>query len=189
MTALEIVYIICFVFGLAYAVISTVFGGIHADGGFDAPGDASGSMHADIGHDSGTMHFSPLSPVVIAMFLTAFGAAGMICLKAFKLPIYYGLTIAVLVGLAVAAVTFFIFVTLFSKTQGSSESNVASIIGKEAEVITPIPADGVGEIAYISKGARYTAPARSALQTDIRSHTIVTVDKIVGNMFIVKASE
>lgn len=119
------------------------------------------------------------------MFLTAFGASGMICLKVFQVQTYLGLAVAILAGLAVAVVTFFVFVTLFHKTQSSSESRISSLIGQEAEVITPIPAEGVGEIAYTAKGARYTAPARSLAGTEIASHAIVTIEKIVGNMFIV----
>jgi membrane protein implicated in regulation of membrane protease activity len=189
MTALEIVYIASFIFGLAYTVISTIVGGGHGDADFGASGDISGSGDIGGGHDGDGVHFSPLSPVVIAMFLTAFGAAGMICLKVFKMQTYLGLAIAILVGLAVAMSTFFVFVTLFHKTQSSSESRISSLIGQEAEVITPIPAEGVGEIAYTSKGARYTAPARSSAKTDISSHSIVLIEKIVGNMFIVKRTE
>jgi membrane protein implicated in regulation of membrane protease activity len=189
MTALEIVYVASFIFGLAYTVISTIMGVGHGDAGFGASGDLSGSGDIGAGHNGDGIHFSPLSPVVIAMFLTAFGAAGMICLKVFQVQTYLGLAVAILAGLGVAVVTFFVFVTLFHKTQSSSESRISSLIGQEAEVITPIPAEGVGEIAYTSKGARYTAPAKSSAGTDISSHSIVFIEKIVGNMFIVKRSD
>ena len=192
MLFLEIVYIACFVLGLAYAVFATVFGGGHEGTGhfgLDAAHDVTGHVDTNPDATSGSIQFSPLSPVVIAMFVTAFGATGMICLKVFQFSAIGSLPVAVLVGLAVAAVTFYIFVQLFSKTQGSSESQIAMVVGCEAEVITPIPADGVGEIAYISKGARYTAPARSVSQEEIKSHTVVCIDKIVGNTFFVRPSK
>jgi membrane protein implicated in regulation of membrane protease activity len=192
MSALETVYIVCFVLGLAYAVFSTIMGGDHAGhigGGFDASHDVSGHVDAAGDQNSGTIHFSPMSPVVIAMFVTAFGATGMICLKYFKLSALASLPIAAGVGFFVAALTFYFFVMLFRKTQGSSESQISQMVGKEAEVITSIPAEGFGEIAYISKGSRYTAPARAILNREIKTHTVVRIDKIVGNSFFVKPSE
>jgi len=191
MMFLEIVYIACFVLGLAYAVFATVFGGGH-DGaghfGMDAAHDVTGHVDTNPDATSGSIQFSPLSPVVIAMFVTAFGAAGMVCLKAFHFSPIASLPVAVLAGLAVATVTFYIFVKLFSKTQGSSESQIAMVVGREAEVITPIPAGGVGEIAYISRGARYTAPARSLSADEIKRDTIVRIEKVVGHTFFVKPS-
>ena len=191
MMFLEIIYIGSFVLGLAYAVFSAVLGGGHegaGDMGLDAAHDVTGHVDTNPDATSGSIHFSPLSPVVMAMFVTTFGAAGMICLKVFQFSAIASLPVAILAGLAVAAVTFYLFVKLFSKTQGSSESQIALMVGCEAEVITPIPADGVGEIAYVSKGSRYTASARSISQEEIKSHTIVRIDKIVGNTFFVKPS-
>jgi membrane protein implicated in regulation of membrane protease activity len=192
MTALEIVYVACFILGLAYAVFTSVLGGGHGgagDVGLDAAHDVTGHVDTQPDATSGSIHFSPLSPVVIAMFVTAFGAAGMICLKVFSLSAIVSVPVAVLTGVGAAAVTFYIFVALFSKTQGSSESQIAKMAGCEAEVITPIPAEGVGEIAYVSRGARYTAPARSVSQEEIKSHTVVRIEKIVGNTFFVKPAK
>lgn len=192
MAFLEIVYIACFVLGLAYAVFSSVMGGGHegaGDVGLDAAHDVTGHVDTTPDATSGSIHFSPLSPVIIAMFVTAFGATGMICLKVFHFSAVGSLPVAVLAGLAVAAVTFYIFVMLFSKTQGSSESQIAQMVGAEAEVITPIPAEGVGEIAYTSRGSRYTAPARAVDRQEIKAHTVVRIDKIAGNTFFVKSAE
>lgn len=192
MTTLEIVYVACFILGLVYAVYTTILGGGHegaGDVGLDAAHDVTGHVDTQPDATSGSIHFSPLSPVVIAMFVTAFGATGMICLKVFKFSSVVSLPIAVVAGVAIAAVTFYIFVALFNKTQGSSESQIAAMVGCEAEVITPIPMEGVGEIAYVSKGARYTAPARSIGNQEIKAHTVVIIDKIAGNTFFVKPSE
>ena len=191
MSALEIVYVGFFILGLAYAIISTILGGGFsgdADAGLDAAHDVTGHVDTDPDASAGSLHFSPLSPVVIAMFVTAFGATGMICLKAFKTSAIVSLPIAVAAGVGVAALTFYLFVLMFSKTQGSSESQVANLIGREAEVITPIPAEGVGEIAYVSRGSRYTAPARSLQNHDIKARVIVRIAKIVGSTFFVEPS-
>jgi membrane protein implicated in regulation of membrane protease activity len=197
MGALEIVFIGCFFVGLAYAIISAILGGIfgggeggaEAGGHFDIQHDIVGHVDTSGGTDTGTIHFSPLSPAVVAMFITAFGAMGMICLKVFNLTPYPSLAIAVLTGVSIAVITFFIFLMLFKVTQGSSESKISEMTGQEAEVITTIPSDGLGEIAYVSKGTRYTAPARSAYRNEIKSHSVVTIEKIAGNTFYVKPTE
>ncbi|MFH0887893.1 MAG: NfeD family protein [Planctomycetota bacterium] len=197
MAALEIVFIGCFFLGLAYAVISAIFGGIfgggeggaEAGGHFDIDHDIVGHIDTSGGEDTGTIHFSPLSPVVVAMFITAFGSMGMICLKVFKWTPYPSLAIAVLTGVVIAAITFFLFMMLFRATQGSSESKIGEMLGQEAEVITVIPADGLGEIAYVSRGTRYTGPARSAYKNEIKSHSVVIIEKIMGNTFYVKPTE
>jgi len=189
MTALEIVYVASFFLGLAYAIFATLMGGSHFGGGADAPAVDAGHPEPGGGPDSGMVEFSPLSPVVIAMFVTAFGATGMICLKAFATAPFVSLVIAVLAGFAVAAITFILFVFLFRFTQSSSEPNLLSAVGQEAEVITPIPAQGVGEIAYVAKGARYTAPAQSSQKIEIQTHRVVRIEKIVGNTCHVRPAE
>ena len=196
MTMVEMVFVGCFFLGLAYAVISAIFGGIFggAEGGgegghFDIDHDIVGHVDTDGSSDTGTIHFSPLSPVIVAMFITAFGAMGMICLKVFKWSPYPSMAVAVLTGVVIATVTFFIFTAIFKATQGSSEAILADVIGKEAEVITTIPADGLGEVAYVSRGTRYTASARAAQKNEIKSHSVVIVEKIVGNTLHVKSTE
>jgi membrane protein implicated in regulation of membrane protease activity len=193
---IEIVFVGCFVLGLVYAIISTIFSGIFGGGheggheaGFDVGHDIAGDVDSTGGADSGTIHFSPLSPVIIAMFVTAFGGMGMICLKFFKLSVYASLPIAVLAGILIAGATFFLFAALFKVTQGSSESRQSDMVGMEAEVITTIPSEGLGEVAYVSKETRYTASARSAYKTEIKAHSVVTIEKIVGNTFFVKSAE
>jgi len=52
-------------------------------------------------------------------------------------------------GGIVAGLVFLLFNAMFKKTQSSSESHVASLPGQEASIITPIPENGVGEIAYV----------------------------------------
>ncbi|MFA5793948.1 MAG: NfeD family protein [Candidatus Brocadiia bacterium] len=196
MPMIELVFIGCFILGLAYAVISTIFSGIFGggheggpeSGGFDASHDVAGHMDTG-GADSGAIHFSPLSPVIIAMFVTAFGGMGMVCLKFFKFSVYASIPVAVLGGIVTAGVTFFLFAALFKATQGSSESRQVEMVGLEAEVITTIPVEGLGEVAYVAKETRYTASARSAYKTEIKAHSVVTIEKIVGNTFFVKPAE
>ena len=69
-------------------------------------------------------------------------------------------------GLAMAFVTFLLFKWMFKQTESSSESRVASLVGQEASIITPIPENGVGEIAYIQGDP--AIPPRRGLKAALR---------------------
>jgi membrane protein implicated in regulation of membrane protease activity len=75
---------------------------------------------------------------------------------------------------------------MFKKTQSSSESKVASLLGQAATIVTPIPENGVGEIAYVQGGSRYTAPARTESGTPISAGRPVRITRIVGTQFYVE---
>ena len=183
----EWVYAVCFFVGLIYALfvglLSGAFGFEHSEGHIGDGHDAGG-----VGGDDHTVHFSPLSPVVISMFLTSFGGAGIICIKMFELTnMLYHLPIAVAAGFVVAGATFTFFYKAIAFAQGTSLPKQDEIIGLEAEVITTIPGnEHLGEIAYTVKGSRFNAPARSEERLVIPAHTPVVITKILGNVFFVK---
>jgi membrane protein implicated in regulation of membrane protease activity len=89
-------------------------------------------------------------------------------------------------GGLIAWLAFLVFNALFKRTQSSSESKVASLLGQTATITTPIPADGVGEIAYVQSGARYTAPARCESGASIPAGKAVKITRIVGTQFYVE---
>src|SRR5215510_7806653 len=74
-----IVYIACLTLGLVFTIISATMG--HFFGGHDAHpgGDIGTGGHAEAGFDqSGVPGLSFFSPTVLACFVTAFGASGII---------------------------------------------------------------------------------------------------------------
>jgi len=75
---------------------------------------------------------------------------------------------------------------VFQVTQGSSEAIVADLVGVEAEVITAIPAEGLGEIAYNAKQARYNAPARTVDGKSLGPHTVVKIVRVLGGTYFVE---
>ena len=204
------VYLFCFAAGLAFAIISGLLSGFSAIGGGDVGGgdfdaDVGGDFDADVGGDfdadaggadadvgdggsHGAVTFSPFSPVVMAMFITAFGGVGMI-LDGMALPALVSMPVSVASGIGVAIITFWLFYKLFKMTQGSSEPNQAELIGLEAEVLIPIPANGVGKIAYIARERRFTAGARSETGEAIKGHATVRIERIVGGIHIVRRTE
>ena len=74
---------------------------------------------------------------------------------------------------------------LFRKTQSSSESKVASLAGLVATIVSPIPENGVGEIAYVQAGTRYTAPARAESGVAISAGQSVKITRVIGSQFYV----
>ena len=71
-----IIYTACLALGLLFAIISAFAG--HLFGGHDG-GDVGTGGHAEGGYDhSGVPGISFFSPTVLACFVTAFGACGLI---------------------------------------------------------------------------------------------------------------
>jgi membrane protein implicated in regulation of membrane protease activity len=77
---------------------------------------------------------------------------------------------------------------LVRASDSSSESRVASLVGHAATVISPIPAGGVGEIAYVQAGSRYTAPAREESGATIGNGSEVRITRVVGSQFYVTST-
>lgn len=195
----EWMYYVSFLIGFIYAVVMFLLGNVfsgghdvgghdiggHDVGGHDAGGHDIGGVHAP-GHE---VHFSPFSPVVISMFMAGFGGTGVLCIKMFEVRnIMVHLPISLGVGIVLAGGTFLFFCKVFNMVQGSVLPTQSDIIGLEADVITAIPGhEQLGEIAYVAKGVRANAPARSEDGTQIASHTTVVITKIVGSTLYVKS--
>jgi membrane protein implicated in regulation of membrane protease activity len=182
-----IIYAICLVLGLAFTVLSAFFG--HFFGGGHDSIDAGG--HAESGlSETGEPGISFFSPTVLASFVTAFGAVGMILTKIDATrSVWISAPISLLAGFVIALGVLWFFNLMFSKTQGSSESRVASLIGQTAAIVTPIPENGVGEISYVQSGSRYTAAARSEKGQTIGPGRTVKITRIVGSQFFVEAND
>lgn len=187
-------YLGCFGFGLLFAIASAIMAGVFGGGDSDQPdvhaGDANTDGtggHAEAGFGSNDMPgFSPLSPTSISAFITAFGGIGVILHSIPQTrPPWASVPLAAVGALAVAALVVWLFRAVFKRTQGSSEGRVASLTGHPATVITPLPANGVGEIAYVQAGSRYTAPARSEDGNPIGAGAVVEITRIVGTQFFV----
>jgi hypothetical protein len=180
-----IIYAACLALGLLFTLISAFVG--HLFGGHDG-GDIGTGGHAEGGYDnSGVPGISFFSPTVLSCFVTAFGACGLILthVEATR-SVWIHAPISSLAGVAMAFLAFLLFNWMFDKTQSSSESKVGSLVGQDASIITPIPADGVGEIAYVQGGTRYTAPARTEDGSPVSTGKPVRISRIVGTQYYVK---
>ena len=181
------IYLVCLGVGLVFTLISALAGHVFG-GGHDHVGGSGG--HAEAGVDASDMPgISAFSPTVIASFITAFGGFGIIFtqIEATRKP-FVSAPLAIAGGFVVGGGVLWLLRQLFRKTQSSSESKVSTLAGLTATIITPIPENGVGEIAYVQAGTRYTAPAREESGAAITSGKLVTITRVVGSQFYVRAA-
>jgi membrane-bound ClpP family serine protease len=170
------IYGLTFAIGLGYAVFVGLAG--HMFGG-----DVGHDVHMDVGTD---LPLSPLSPTVIATFLTGFGGGGMLANSYLGLSIGKGVLVAILTGILLSGGTYTILLVMFRSTQAGAEYSIDEMVGRVVEIITPIPENGIGEIALVVKGTRVTGPARSLCGKAISRNTPVVIEKVVGNVYYVK---
>lgn len=166
---------------------------IHCDGvdhgGFDIHIDGVEhgclDVHNDAGVDSDVDTPSPFSPVVIASAITAFGAMGLIGKIGFKMSDFVSALVSLGIAGAVGAAIFFGIVKVMYNSQSNSTYSQNDVIGFDAEVITPIPSSGLGEIVYVINGVRYNLAAKSADSEGIGRGEIVKIRNILSNVAIV----
>ena len=181
-----LVYLFCLVVGFIFVLGSTVLG--HLGGDHGHVGGSGG--HAEAGADSSDAPgISLFSPIVMAAFVAAFGAFGLIFtqFEATKAPVISA-GLSVICAVIVAGMLVSVLRKLVRASDSSSESQVATLVGHVATVITPIPAGGVGEIAYVQAGTRYTAPAREEAGAAVGNGSEVKITRIVGSQFYVASS-
>lgn len=172
------VYIGLLTLGVVYALLSGAMGWLSDLGGADVHVDASG--HFDVGHPH------PISGTTIATFITGFGAGGVVGHYLLQWPFGGGLLLATGSGLLLAAAAYLVLDLIFSQTQAGSEHTTADAVGREAEVITSIPVGGTGEIAYLIRGQREQAPARSVDGAAIPHGRVVVIDRMTGQTAYVR---
>ncbi len=176
-----VIYTSLLLIGIVYALISAFFGwlGDHDFGGVHA--DASGHL------DAGQLH--PISGTTVATFITGFGGGGTVAHHTLEWSLFPGLLLAIASGGLLAAFAFGALELLFSHTQAGSEYSVEDTVGRTAEVITSITADGTGEIAYTVKGQRERSAARSVDGTGIAKGRSVVIEEFAGATAHVRVKE
>jgi len=197
---LNCIYFALLGIGVIYAVIILIAGGLHEIsaphldidvGDIDIGGHhlPEVPIHLDLDHapsfDHGDVDVPSLSPITIASFITAFGSFGLLAVYLFNVPDRVSLLWASGGGLVVAIIAHFAFGYFLIAPQGSSEVTARDIIGLTAEVITPIPAAGVGQVAFVAQGRRVTFSARSAGGVPVPKGTFVSIQSFTGSVAVV----
>lgn len=202
---LNCVYFFLFALGVGYALIAAVMGGLsHVEvpgvdidiPGVDLhPGEPDIHLEMPFGHDIShdvdhpDVGLSPLSPIVIATFITTFGGTGLIINILTSLSPVLGLFIAAASGVGLSGAMFLLYNRVLMAAQGSSEVRIGELVGRSAETTTPIPEGQVGEIVLVVRGARARHPARSADGRAIPRGASVEIVEEAGNVVLVQAKE
>ena len=151
-------YLICFLVGLAFSILSLLGGSahlhlphIHIHFGTHGHVPAGGSARG----------LGPVNFGTIAAFLAWFGGTGYLIARYYSVWFLIGLGIASVSGLAAAAIVFFFVAKVLIRADEVLDPADYDMIGVLGKVASPIRPSGTGEIIFSQAGARRAAPARS----------------------------
>lgn len=208
METLENIFQFCFYFGVVWTILSVFMTGM---GSGDAGDLGDTGNFGDIGNDFeagdathlGTLESSGhvdhsgftklmssvlgyLSPTVVAITMTVFGGVGLICLSS-GLGFVYILIFTLPSGFISAVITRKFLTYVIRNGEKTSHPTNYDFIGQTAEVITPIPENGLGEIIMDLKKSRYNGPAKTEDGTPVAVKWYVKIKAIKNNTYIVQA--
>jgi membrane protein implicated in regulation of membrane protease activity len=181
-------YLICFVVGFAFSLLSFVAGNLrwhlphlphapvapphyHGSAGPGHQGAGKGQVGGHPGHPS------PLNFVTLAAFLAWFGGAGYLLTRFSTVWSVVGLGLALLSGAAGGGIIFiFLSRVLTSEDENldPADFEMAGVLGR---VSVPIREGGTGEIIYSQAGTRRTCGARSENNVAISKASEVMVTR------------
>jgi hypothetical protein len=202
---LTIAYITFAVLGCGYVLVTALLGHLTDaldSGGHGAP-DAGGghgaeSYGVDAGghgsvsaHDAGmaVFHFPFFSPLALATLVGAIGAFGLIVKHGFRAGDTASLLVALPAAFATAYAVTYAGWRLVQGSRGSSAIRLGELVGAPAEVLTPIPAGGLGEVAAVVAGQRYAGPAREVEGREVSRGAVVTVVRVIGSTLVVSVAK
>jgi len=182
---LNVIYAAALLIGVIYALFLTFFHGI---------GDAFGDLDMDVDVDTdfdldadAAGEAAGVSMLAIASFISAFGAFGLIAVTLLDAGPIASLLAALFGGVVMGLAAQAFFVYILSPTV-SSEVHQTRLIGMAAEIITPVPPDGVGQVALVVEGSRMTYSARATTAGEsFPRGTPVRVERIVGGVVYVSS--
>ena len=165
-------FFVCFGVGAGFVVLSVIFGQV------------AGFFDVDVGADTGV---SPFKPVVIAVYLTAFGGLGLIFTAMFTE--WMALAFATLGGLALAYVLYRLVVVPLHKWQNTSAHERKALIGVIAKVSEHIPEGGYGKITYTFDDKIMSGPAKAEDGGEIGRGEVVEIIYIEKNTYHVRVKK
>jgi membrane protein implicated in regulation of membrane protease activity len=173
---LTFTYIALAAVGCGVVGLAIVLGGLFdGDGLFDHGGLDAG------------FHFPFFSPTALAALAGAVGAFGLIALYAFDASDATSLLIALPAGFVFTYAVTWGAVRVLRGSTGTTALRPDDLEHAQAEILTPIPAGGVGEAAAVVHGERFTAPAREVDGAEVPRGALVTVVRYAGATLYVRA--
>ncbi len=199
-------YIVLAVVGAGYVLISMLLGHVADFGSHDAGGDAGGDVGSDAhtaggdygvdqaGHGHVTagdgiapaFHFPFFSPLALATFFASVGGLGLVSRFGMRLSDGPSLLFAVPGAIVVTYLVTWLAWRVATGSRGTSTIRGDRLAGVPAEILTPIPAGGVGEAAALVDGQRFAGPAREVDGREVPRGANVTVVRLSGSTLLVK---
>jgi membrane protein implicated in regulation of membrane protease activity len=202
---LNCVYFGLFILGVGYAIFILISGGlsdidmpqvdvdipqINLPGDVDIPGAGihlGGPEVPAAGLDAPDVSVSPLSPITIASFVTAFGGIGVLATQFFKIDPRWSLVWATGGAVVLSGLMFLFYSQFLIRSQGSSEVKSSEIVGLLAEVSVPIGKDKTGQVTYSTKAGRMLSMAKAVDGSEIPRGHLVKIVRVVGPVALVRA--
>jgi membrane protein implicated in regulation of membrane protease activity len=201
---LTLMYLVLAALGCGYVVVAALLGhladafdGGHHGGAGDHGGHAEAYGVEGGGHGAASttsvgvseFHFPFFSPLALATLFGALGGWGLITRHGVRLGDAASLLVSIPLALGTAyLVTYAAWRTVIG-SRASSLLRQADLVGAAAEVLTPIPAGGTGEVAAVVAGQRYSGPAREAQGREVPRGTLVRVVQVVGGTLLVTTTD
>jgi membrane protein implicated in regulation of membrane protease activity len=160
---LENFYLICFVVGLTFSIVSFVAGSIHVHWPHFHFHVGSGPAHgvAPGAGGGGGRGIGRVNIGTVAAFLAWFGGAGYLLTRYSSVWFLFALGMAVLSGLGGAAVLFLFLAKVLIRQNETLDPADYEMVGVLGKVNSPIRPSGTGEMIFSRAGARRAIAARS----------------------------
>jgi membrane-bound ClpP family serine protease len=158
-------------------------------GDVDIPGADISIGGADIpagGFDAPDITVSPISPIMIASFITTFGGIGIISIQLFDVRAEMSLVFATVGGLAAAGFMYAFVSQFLVRSQGSTVVRRGELVGLQGEVTVPIGETTTGQVSYVTKSGRMKAMARSVDGSAIPRGRFVRIVRTIGPRVLVE---
>jgi hypothetical protein len=187
-------YLICFVLGIAFSLLSVLSGGArwrlhiphfpHAHAGIPGTGSAH---HAGSGASHGHSFIaSAFNFVTITAFLAWFGGTGYLLTKYSSLWVLLGLGLSTLSGLFGAVIILLFLNRVLTSENENLDPADFEMCGVLGRTSVPIRPGGTGEIIYSQEGTRRTCGARSDGDSPIAKGADVVVTRYEKGIAYVK---
>ena len=195
-------YMVLAVLGSGYILVSMLLGHLVDVGSHDPGAHAGADVHtasADYGVDHGghgdahagdsvapSFHFPFFSPLALATLSASIGGLGLVARFGLKLADGPSLLFAIPGALVVTYVVTWVTWKVAMSSIGTSTIRSDRLAGAAAEILTPIPAGGVGEAAALVDGQRFAGPAREIDGREVPRGMPVNVVRLSGSTLVVK---
>jgi membrane protein implicated in regulation of membrane protease activity len=125
-------------------------------------------------------------PLMVGIFLTLLGAAGLVAQVKLHFPPWPSLLTAVGASAGLTALLILSLARVMMRSAVASEVRGTDLVGTVGEVSLAIPEDGVGTLTYIGQGRRVAMPARSADGSALSQGTRVMIVRVENHVAYVE---